>query len=362
VYEKTLIATRRRSAFTLIELLVVIAIIAILASLLLVGVVMIIRKGPVAKNTSEILNISEALQQFRTKNNGYPPSILKLCSDRSAYGNSAVDVNSLALLNQMYPQIGNFTGMNWGGRPGFVAAPATVDILDGDQALVFALAGPPIAAGIASQGMKGFSTNAQNPLDPAGDRKKYYDFPVDRLYNRDMTTGPAKAFLLLTTGNANFYAASVVHPFPSFLDAFGTAMPGQQPLGMPLVYFSANRRANGYDQVPNSLDVVPYCLQRTTLALKFYNSDTYQLISAGPDGVRAPANGGFGKGGTWPVTATWSAATNYLPFDAVTFNGMNYLCVSANTGSPPPSVNWKANPFMNDDYSNFTDKALGVIP
>ena len=48
----------RRSAFTLIELLVVIAIIAILAALLMGGVMVVLRKGPEVQTRNDILQIS----------------------------------------------------------------------------------------------------------------------------------------------------------------------------------------------------------------------------------------------------------------------------------------------------------------
>ena len=72
-------------AFTLIELLVVIAIIAILASLLLGGVMMFWRKGPEVHNRAEIMNLAEAVQKFHTKYKFYPPDKIRLRASMAAY-------------------------------------------------------------------------------------------------------------------------------------------------------------------------------------------------------------------------------------------------------------------------------------
>ena len=163
-------------------------------------------------------------------------------------------------------------------------------IFDGDQCLVFFLGGPPIGGG--QTGLLGFSTDPMNPANPATpDRKKYFDFDVARLLFRD----PA-------------------NPFPSYLDPWGRA---------PYVYFQSGSRSDNYKNwLQNTTGVAPYYSKATVVApavqTGYYNATTFQLISAGPDGL-------FGPGGFWtPATATSIA------------------------------------PQGRDDVSNFHDKPLGI--
>jgi prepilin-type N-terminal cleavage/methylation domain-containing protein len=259
-------ATKRRSGFTLIELLVVIAIIGILAGLILAAVMAFLNKGPQVQNRHDILQLSAALQIFKNKERVYPPNQIKLCSNYASYGATQLDKDSIAFLATLWPELGNFKGINWASRGGPTApvfgnaANPTTDILDGDQCLVFFLAGPPNIAGQASAGLLGFSTNPLNPVDQSTIRKKYFDFEVGRLFNRGAT--PSK--------------------FPSYYDVYGK---------QPFIYFSSNRRPNGYDTTANSLGVKPYLMQSGP-PTKFYMPESFQLISAGADGA-------FGPGGGW---------------------------------------------------------------
>jgi prepilin-type N-terminal cleavage/methylation domain-containing protein len=286
VNRKHLIAMQRRRGFTLIEILVVIAIIAILAGLLLGGVMAFMSKGPEAKNRNDILQIQQGLNNFYAAYHFYPPDEIRLCSDHSKYGASALDQQSLKCLNAMFPNlINNWTNIRWAG-PG---TSPTLDVtLEGDQALVFFLLGPPNGAS-TPQLMGGFSTNPTDPIDVGGgapNRKRFMEYDLSRLK------------LVPRTGNT---AGSM---FPSYMDAYNK---------QPLVYFSSNSRQNGYTGIANSLGVSAY-LQQTT-PVNYYNSTTFQIISAGPDGV-------FGPGGTTlPATGAGS-----------------------------------------DDMSNFSGKKLGVAP
>jgi prepilin-type N-terminal cleavage/methylation domain-containing protein len=261
-------ATKRRSGFTLIELLVVIAIIAILAGLILAAVMVFLNKGPQVQNRNDILQLSAALQAFKSKYGAYPPSQIKLCSNYARYGATPLDQQSLAFLTAIWPNMGEFKGINWASRTGAnkpvfgnIANPKT-DTLEGDQCLVFFVAGPPAVAGQASAGMLGFSTNPLNPVDPSTDRIKFFDFDVNRLFNRQ--------------------AGATASKFPSYYDVYRK---------QPFIYFSSNKRPDGYDPTPNSLGVRPYQMTNAP-PLKFYMPTSFQLISAGADGV-------FGPGGLW---------------------------------------------------------------
>ena len=109
--------------------------------------------------------------------------------------------------------------------------------------------------------MLGFSTNPLNPVDPSTDRIKFFDFDVGRLFNRAGSTGSL---------------------FPSYHDVYG-----QQPF----VYFSSNKRSNGYDPAGfPSLSIAPFA--KDAAKTQFYMPDSFQLVSAGADGK-------FGPGGFW---------------------------------------------------------------
>jgi prepilin-type N-terminal cleavage/methylation domain-containing protein len=273
---------KRRSGFTLIEILVVIAIIAILASLILGAVVALRGKGPEAQTVNEIRQISLAMSKFASEHgNFYPPNRLRLCGHRNKYtlvptpGNANLDTQSIEFLSKLFPNMG--TQWSGGGIAWDGTANANIDvILEGDQVLVFVLGGIPDPAG-AGKPPQGFSVNPNNPATAAGDRKKSITFEASRI--------------VLLHGNN----------FPSYLDGFARDLPAAAPspgkgFKQPYVYFGSmtkTKKENGYDPTPSGppgTSVSPY-VQNATAPVKYWNSSTFQLISAGPDGV-------FGGGGT----------------------------------------------------------------
>jgi prepilin-type N-terminal cleavage/methylation domain-containing protein len=208
----------RRAAFTLMELLVVIAIIGILASLMLAGVMSVMKSKYDAANADDINQLKIALENFKHAHNIYPPGIIRLCNSRAAYtmanDKESLDFYSIMALNRMWPKLGNFTNIRWDGSTGSVT-PIDV-VLYGDQNLVYFLTGPPAPG---TMGM-GFSMNPTDPCSPVGDRKKYFEgFQIPRLVSLH--------------GNA----------FPSYLDAYSVGSKGN-----PILYFSASMRRpkNGY--------------------------------------------------------------------------------------------------------------------
>jgi prepilin-type N-terminal cleavage/methylation domain-containing protein len=276
VHARPFHAARRRAGFTLIEILVVIAIIAILASLLLGAVMLFLNKGPDIRTKNDISQLSNALNNFKVKYGQYPPDRIKLCSNSSLYTTAALDQLSVSFLhNVMFKNLGTYNGMDWGNRnaaappasPVFVygnPANPTVDILEGDQCLVFFLAGPP--------GMLGFSSNPQNPTIAGGDRIKFFDFDAGRL----QAVSPSGVIVPAVPP----LPALVRSPqFPSYIDHYGK---------MPYIYFSSGKTTGGYVNA-SSLDggVAPY---RTSTG--FLLPSSFQIVSAG-------LNGRFGAGGLW---------------------------------------------------------------
>ena len=334
-----LITKKRRPAFTLIELLVVIAIIAILVGLLMAAVMAVRNMGPTVQNRNDLLQLQQGLQKFKGEYGRYPPSQIRLRANLQEYTTKRLDTlddASISFLSVMFKSLSGATSIQWAGpNVNFGTTYPNGVVLEGDQCLVFFLGGPPVGVGQPGL-MGGFSVNSADPVylpgyvskTPPVDRKRSLDFDAGRLYYRGAS------------------------PFPSYKDAYGT---------LPFVYFSSNNRVNGYDKTANSLGVFPYCSQ-TTPTLKFYNPDSFQLISAGADGVQA--NGGFGRGGVWPVTAAWNSAQKYDVLDGVTFNGVSYVCILANSNTSPvvnaDSNFWVRNLYGKDDVSNFYDKVLGA--
>jgi general secretion pathway protein G len=289
------VSWKKRAAFTLIEVLVVIAIIGILAALLLGGVMAVIGRGPEAQTRNEISQLAIALEKFKGDKGFYPPDRIKLHANYAQYNpglnNAAgeLDKISLTYLAGMWPNLQNFAAMPWAGAG--VTIPAAGYILEGDQCLVFFLAGPPVGgAPPQPKLLGGFSINPKDPVylppynaaRPQLDRKRYYDFDPGRVVFRANAANPSTAV------------------FPSFQDPYKK---------QPYAYFSSYKRADGYSPTavpansvanwwgatPNSLGLLPYV--KTAAAggqgTVYHNSTTFQIISAGLDGQ-------FGPGGLWP--------------------------------------------------------------
>ncbi len=267
----------RRSGFTLIEILVVIAIIAILAALIMGGVMAYMSKGPELQVRNDLLQLNTALDRFYAEYKFYPPDTIKLCSNYGQYNKAnALDKASLAYIGTMWPNINWNTPKPWAGG---ITLPATGIVLEGDQCLVFFLGGPPI--GTTPGLMGGFSVDPRDPisLGQTVDRKRFMEFDTGRLINRGGS------------------------PFPSMIDRWGK--------NMPYVYFSSGRY--GYGGTANTLNVAPYIeppvppyppppyplpLPKPVPPHNYYQKSRFQIICAGRDGL-------FGPGG---LLNPWSPA------------------------------------------------------
>lgn len=280
----------KRSAFTLVELLVVILIIAILVSLISSAVMTAMRKIPEVQTRTEITQLETALRAFMSDYNisEPPPSKLILYENINLYGSSSVPgaaqsyqwlqkAFSKNLGNPINPVIG-FPWVDWNGdnQPdgpgGNVANPW---VLEGDFCLTFYLGGIPntaAMAGGAPPGPQGFSTNNMNPATPGGKRKgPYFNFVTSRL----LGVGAVGGFFL-------------------YYDPWQVKASNNYGVGpRPYVYFSCygiNNGYNIYDCSNTTLYTDPsgqqhFAMPYWTGPNQFTNSNTYQIISAGRDGM-----------------------------------------------------------------------------
>jgi general secretion pathway protein G len=264
---------RGRAGFTLIELLMVIAIIGVLVSLLMAAVFKVTGSGEQAMVRSEISQLSQGITAFMAKYGlkNPPPSRLFLAASRAQYGDLTVpglQKDSYEYLTTVWPRLAWVQDpnaiINWGNWPTGKNPPV---ILEGHQTLVFFLGGIP-----AADGCTGFSNNPRDPSALAGDRIRFFDFKANRLL----------------TPNGQPWVPGT---FYAYKDAYEKA---------PYAYFSSYKQTNNYNRYfpllgnsdCNSLGTWPYAtdilVSQTNVVGKYLNPDTYQIISAGPDGAFGP--------------------------------------------------------------------------
>jgi len=274
-------STRRRG-FTLIELLVVIAIIAVLIGLLLAGVMRVLLKIPEVQTQSEMSQLDASLAAFMSdyQLSDPPPSMLILREDMlyqtapAGNPNWQLELRSQQFLKRVFGknlvqtdwnQVGGIQssgGINGAGNKGGYA------LLEGEQCLVFYTGGLQTMSGGVVQCL-GFSTNNMKP--------SYGSMPGETMGKRN---GP-----YMTFKESRLVASK--YGFAIYIDAWQSKtgviqLPTIQ--GTPYAYYSSYGINNGY-----SADCPSICPIGTTPyhdgAGHFVNSNKYQIISAGQDGV-----------------------------------------------------------------------------
>jgi prepilin-type N-terminal cleavage/methylation domain-containing protein len=341
---------RRRGAFTLIELLVVIAIIAILVALIAGAAFKAMIRGYEAQARNDVSGLATAVNTFQTEFKvHYIPSRIRLYEDMS-YPNVGANTpvgqyerDSLQYLQMLWPRLSG--PVDWNGD-GQNAGGAAID-LEGDQCLVFFLGGIPTPPGV-SPGTLGFSADPFNPssgvVTGASRKGPYFTFQANRLYDRG-------AYVNGTQTAAGFF---------SYKDPYGRL---DGTVTNTIAYFSSYKNANGYFRYVNTpiagnlgsdcstLLVSPYVqtfpsVGPPAVALQCQNANSFQIISAGRDGV-------FGRGSlpAWsngdPLTSTWTPKTA----------GTTTATWAFSPNLPTPAV-WNRLA-GGDDLSNFHGQTLG---
>ena len=242
------------------------------------------------RNRADIERLSMAAENFHERFGYYPPSRIKLsetCNYPLRAKPGTLDAESIAFLTRIWPmlRLDPGTAIDWNGD-GQISGDWT---LEGDECLIFFLGGIPSSAG-GTMNCLGFSTDAENPTAPGGHRiGPFFTFSPTRLQD--------------------------IHGrgFFSYIDPYGL---------QPYAYFSAcTYDRNGSTDCP-TLGVWPYA-EALHPKPRFWNPDTFQIVSAGADTKFGP--------GTPDDSRVWTPA--------------------AATSTPAEG---------RDDESNFYDKPLGV--
>jgi hypothetical protein len=219
-------------------------------------------ESPDNLTSNDIRQLNAAVEKFKTIYAVYPPSRILLSKDRDDYKGDAGRPDeraSLAYIMALWPRLKWNAEIDWsGGRKGFKSVK-----LEGDQCLVYFLNGP--------RG-EGFSTNPANPTSAGGRRAgPFFQFDKKRLVQRMKGS-----------------------PFSSYRDGYGKNV---------YAFFCSGRAANNYGKDCPSLKVAPY-FKKGSDPVRYYNANTFQIISAGKDGI-------FGPGGAWlPASAAKDAGPN----------------------------------------------------
>jgi prepilin-type N-terminal cleavage/methylation domain-containing protein len=283
-----------RAGFTLVEMLMVIAIIAVLASLLFVGIGRVRKSALKAQAANDIqqLELSASQAGFKKDFGMYPPSHVTtsfgvmrfrvpaaLDTGTGTSGTAAQQQNdrSLDVLRRMFPRwtptLNTTTGM--------LDIPLAGQYLDPNQCLVYFLGGP--AALNPALGQPGW--DVASPTFPTGNTKKgpYFDFPAARVTIPESTTG-------YVSGNN----------LPNFVDPWGVpyayfAASGDNYDGRLFFPFGSNFTPPPGDAAAPSTAYSGTGMRPVRMGNKWVNPGKCQIVSAGP-------NQRFGPGS--PATQT----------------------------------------------------------
>ncbi len=366
--------------FTLVELLVVIVVLAILIGLLLPAINGALKTARNAAVSAEINQLAQALANFKAKYGDYPPSRF-LCVENGNYlpylsetttalNSGGLDPTSIgagdiyvsqlaqrsvAALRKFWPRLTTTSalpGNTWYDFNGNGQMDGAY-ILHGHECLVFFLGGVPLHDPTSgTYGLTGFGKDPTNPFTNmivgnkmynANRQEAFYQFNPGRLfldtiniqtnsgaipipgipaYYDSLNSGPP-----MGTGQLNFYAYFNAYGNNNYdpndvnflheSDVMGNA-PVELEFKLP---FPTNHPSSAsYGSGAISASPNPYTSSSTqpaTGSVIYQNPQTFQIISAGLDGL-------YGVGGQY-VSNSQAASGEPLPFDPnSTFYGGSY--------------------------------------
>ncbi len=343
--------TNRRSAFSLIELVVVILVIAILSSLLLIGVQAAVGRAREASVGVEVKNLEQGIKEFQGKFSisDYPPSGLILCENDTLWAANSTAANN-ALIRHLWPQFLQSTGVpyfnveNDSMHAGFDAYEQDINgdgdhtdviYLNGAECLVFFLGGI-MESGPTGFIPHGFSANPRNPFWRSEDINGNGALNGSEDVN---SNGVLDGWGTRVGPFADFRSARLVDDDGDFMPVYLDAFPSSQN---PYQYFSAyggrGYRIFGVDNpnpttAPGSMtsdDEVIWKGGRPSIFSVYLQSDTaattaanlpkgtswspkgYQILSAGADGE-------WGIGGRIDDAGVLDTVTKMAPNNAMDY-------------------------------------------
>lgn len=305
--------SRPRPGFTLIELIMVTVIIAALIAILLPAVAAVRFRVIQSGVKTDIMQMEQAVAQFKGVFGVEPPSRLVLCESPADWaGNDPMNARlttaqrqrSQAFIRRMWPQF-NFSltrDINGNGT--------TTDVLDltAGECFVFFIGGARWNSGDSRFDAVGFSKNPSNPFVLGGNREgPFYQFDVNRFVDTDGDLMPEYVDGFTGQQTPLLYFSSYEGKGYDPLDWAGTAMDDPTHPELPNPYPPTGDDDGPYHLPNSSPGMTPY---------KYHNAQTFQIISPGADGQ-------FGYGGVFdPADATASLGTRDTERDNITnFHG-----------------------------------------
>ncbi|MCA9040435.1 MAG: prepilin-type N-terminal cleavage/methylation domain-containing protein [Planctomycetaceae bacterium] len=256
-----------RSGFTLIELLVAITIVILLMGIFYVAVIPVLTTGKESQVQSDLTSLGASLGNFKMEFHDLPPSTFTLRESDTGWTNS-----ERAVLRRFWPNYdfstANAFDANGNGN-------STDEItMNGAECMTFFLGGI-LTVDATDEGNRvpsGFSKNPAAPFSTGGTRVgPFFEFNVDRLVLLDTDSDSSKD-----------------DEFKMYTDPLSGG-------GQPYMYIHNDDYVNPTSALSGSGMTKVY--SQNTAEDVFWNAQTYQLISAGSDGV-------YGTGGVFdPNTA-----------------------------------------------------------
>lgn len=225
-----------RSGFTLVELLVVVGIIAVLAALLTPAVM---RARSAARNTAikvEIDMLHMAIMNYRNEYGSFPPAV----------SDDALNSPAVRHLRRLFPRCNNILAQYASNEPPITPRPIT-----------------PLNA--IGSWLGGYTSDPTSPRQPAGSRKRLYDFDQSRL-----DLDPSRPSYLAYAPPGRPDAPYIYIDAPNYLQNSTTirsfTLTGGTYFGQRLPVLA----------VPDAFD---------NLTQPAFNPDTFQILCAGVDNI-----------------------------------------------------------------------------